>query len=141
MGYTNYWTKSNKKKISPATIGQVNKILATYEWQNGEKVVKGFFHKDQSPTVTDTTIHFNVNNDDSGEDLYIDLKDGDSEFCKTDREPYDAAVKAVLMVLKSAGYLEEWHFDGSICDDEYSDAMKLLSSAGIKYTEKMESRK
>ncbi len=140
MGYTNYWTKSNKKRFSPATIGQVNKILATYEQQSGEKVVKGFFHKDQAPTVSPTLIHFNVNKEDSGEDLYIDMKDGDSEYCKTDREPYDAAVKAVLMVLQSAGHLEKWHFDGSICDDEYSDAMKLLSSAGIKYTEKMQAR-
>ena len=141
MGYTNYWTKNNKKKFSPGIIGLVHKVLATFEQQSGEKLVKGFFHKDKAPTVTDTLIHFNVNKEDSGEDFYIDLIDGDSEFCKTDREPYDSAVKAVLMVLKSAGYLEEWHFDGSICDDEYSDAMKLLSSAGIKYTEKMESRK
>lgn len=140
MGYTNYWTKSNKKKISPAIIGQVNKIIATYEQKSGEDVVKGFFHKDKAPTVTDTLIHFNVNKEDSGEDFYIDFKEGDDEFCKTGREPYDAAVKAVLMVLKSAGYLNEWHFDGSICDDEYSDAMKLLYSAGIKYTEKMQAR-
>jgi hypothetical protein len=141
MGYTNYWTKSSKKKFSPGIIGLVHKVLYTYEQKSGEKVVKGFFCKDQDPTVTDTRIHFNVNKEDSGEDFFIDLKEGDDEFCKTDREPYDAAIKAVLMVLKSAGYLDEWHFDGSICDDEYSDAMKLLSSAGIKYTEKMESRK
>ena len=140
MGYTNYWTKHSKKKIAPAIIGQVKKILATYEWQNGEKVVKGFFHKDEAPTVTDTTIHFNVNNEDSGEDFYIDFKDGDSEFCKTDREPYDKAVKAVLMVLQSAGYLEEWHFDGDHDEDEYKDAVKLLQDAGIKYTQKMQSR-
>lgn len=140
MGYTNYWTKNNKKKIAPAIIGQVNKILATFEQQSGEKLVKGFFHKDKAPTVTDTLIHFNVNKEDTGEDFYIDLIDGDSEFCKTDREPYDAAVKAVLMVLKSAGYLEEWHFDGDNDEDEYKDAVKLLQDAGIKYTEKMQAR-
>ena len=140
MGYTNYWTKSSKKRFSPGIIGLVNKILYTYEQKSGEKVVKGFFNKDQAPTVSPTLIHFNVNNEDSGEDFYIDLKDGDSEFCKTDREPYDAAVKAVLMVLQSAGYLKKWDFDGSFCDDEYSDAKKLLSSAGIKYTEKMQAR-
>lgn len=140
MGYTNYWTKNNKKKIAPAIIGQVNKILATYEQQSGEKVVKGFFHKDKAPTVTDTTIHFNVNKEDSGEDFFIDFKDGDSEFCKTDREPYDKAVKAVLMVLQSAGYLDEWHFDGDHDEDEYKDAVKLLQDAGIKYTAKMQSR-
>ena len=140
MGYTNYWTKHSNKKIAPAIIGQVNKILSTYEQQSGEKVVKGFFHKDKAPTVTDTTIHFNVNKEDSGEDFYIDFKDGDSEFCKTDREPYDKAVKAVLMVLQSAGYLEEWHFDGDHDEDEYKDAVKLLQDAGIKYTAKMQSR-
>ena len=140
MGYTNYWTKSSKKRFSPGIIGLVNKILYTYEQKSGEKVVKGFFNKDQAPTVSPTLIHFNVNKEDSGEDFYIDLKDGDSEFCKTDREPYDAAVKAVLMVLQSAGYLKKWDFDGTFSDEEYSDAKKLLSSAGIKYTEKMQSR-
>lgn len=140
MGYTNYWTKSNKKRFSPGIIGLVHKVLYTYEKTSGEKVVKGFFNKDQAPTVSPTLIHFNVNKEDSGEDFYIDLKDGDSEFCKTDREPYDAAVKAVLMVLQSAGYLKKWDFDGTFSDDEYSDAKKLLSSAGIKYTEKMQSR-
>lgn len=140
MGYTNYWTKSNKKRFSPGIIGLVHKVLYTYEKTSGEKVVKGFFNKDQAPTVSPTLIHFNVNKEDSGEDFYIDLKDGDSEFCKTDREPYDAAVKAVLMVLQSAGYLKKWDFDGTFSDDEYSDAKKLLSSAGIKYTEKMQAR-
>ena len=140
MGYTNYWTKNNKKRFSPGIIGLVNKVLYTYEQQSGEKLVKGFFHKDQAPTVSPTLIHFNVNKEDSGEDFYIDLKDGDSEFCKTDREPYDAAVKAVLMVLQSAGYLKKWDFDGTFSDDEYSDAKKLLSSAGIKYTDKMQAR-
>lgn len=140
MGYTNYWTKSNKKKFSPGIIGLVHKVLTTFEQQSGEKLVKGFFHKDKAPTVTTTLIHFNVNKEDTGEDFYIDLKDGDSEFCKTDREPYDSAVKAVLMLLQSAGYLKKWDFDGSFIDDEYSDAKKLLSSAGIKYTEKMQAR-
>jgi len=141
MGYTNYWTKSNKKRISPAIIGQVNKILATYEQQSGEKVVKGFFDKDKAPTVSPTLIHFNVNKEDSGEDFYLDLTDGNSEFCKTDREPYDAAVKAVLMVLQSEGYVKDWDFDGSMSEDEYSNAKKLLSSAGIEYTEKMQARR
>ncbi len=141
MGYTNYWTKSNKKRISPAIIGQVNKILATYEQQSGEKVVKGFFDKDKAPTVSPTLIHFNVNKEDSGEDFYIDLTDDSKEFCKTDREPYDAAVKAVLMVLQSAGYVKDWDFDGSMSEDEYSNAKKLLSSAGIQYTEKMQARR
>jgi hypothetical protein len=140
MGYTNYWTKSRKQKFSPTVLGRVNKILATYEFQSGEELVKGFFNKDTKPTVTPTLIHFNVNKEDSGEDFYIDFKEGDSEYCKTDREPYDAAVKAVLMVLQSAGYLEEWHFDGDHDEDEYKDAVKLLQSAGIKYTEKMQSR-
>lgn len=140
MGYTNYWTKHSKKKIAPAIIGQVNKILATFEQQSGERLVGGFFHRDKTPTVTDTLICFNVNKEDSGEDFYIDFKDGDSEFCKTGREPYDKAVKAVLMVLQSAGYLEEWHFDGDHDEDEYKDAVKLLHDAGIKYTAKMQSR-
>lgn len=140
MGYTNYWTKSNKKKFTPGILGLVHKVISTYEQQSGEKLVKGFFHKDEAPTVTTTLIHFNVNKEDTGEDFYIDLKDGDSEFCKTDREPYDAVVKAVLMLLQSAGYLTKWDFDGDTDEDEYKNAVNLLQDAGIKYTEKMQAR-
>ena len=137
MGYTNYWTNSRKQKFSPTVLGRVNKILATYEQQSGEKVVKGFFNKEQAPTVNPTLIHFNVNKEDSGEDFYINLTNNESEFCKTGREPYDKAVKAVLMVLQSAGYVKDWHFDGDTDEDEYKAGIKLLQDAGIKYTDKM----
>ena len=140
MGYTNYWTKHSNKTISPAIIGKVKKVLTTYEQKYGEHLVMGYFAKDSEPTVNDTIIHFNTTDEDTGEDFFIDFKEGDSEFCKTGREAYDAAVKAVLMVLQSAGYLEEWHFDGDRDEDEYKDAIKLLQDAGIKYTDKMQSR-
>lgn len=141
MGYTNYFhIKPCKKEFSPCVLGKVKKILSTYEALYSESLVKGFFHRNEKPTVTKDLIQFNTPSEDTGEDFYIDLKDGDSEFCKTDREPYDAAVKAVLMVLQSAGYLKKWDFDGTFSDDEYSDAKKLLSSAGIKYTDKMQAR-
>lgn len=137
MGYTNYWTTSNKKKFSPATIGQVKKVLTTYAEKYHEPLVMGYFAKDSEPTVSDTLIHFNTTDEDTGEDFFIDLNDSSCEFCKTGRENYDAAVKAVLMVLQSAGNIKEWSFDGSVGESEYKAGVKLLQDAGIKYTDKM----
>jgi hypothetical protein len=137
MGYTNYWNTSNKKKFSPATIGQVKKVLTTYAEKYHEPLVKGFFHKKVNAVVNETHIQFNTTSEDTGEDFYIDLVDGCSEFCKTGRENYDAAVKAVLMVLQSAGNIKSWSFDGHIGEREYKAGVKLLQDAGIKYTDKM----
>ena len=80
MGYTNYWTTSNKKKFSPATIGQVKKVLTTYEEKYHEPLVMGYFSKDSEPTVSDTLIHFNTTDEDTGEDFFIDLNDSSCEF-------------------------------------------------------------
>lgn len=138
MGYTNYWnSKPCKKEFSPCVLGKVKKILTTYEKLYSESLVKGFFHRDENPTVTKDLIQFNANSDDAGEDFWFDLKGDMTNFCKTGRETYDAAVKAVLMVLQSAGYLIKWHFDGGLEDTEYDAGIQLLAKAGIKYNHRM----
>ena len=138
MGYTNYFhIKPCKKEFSACVIGKVKKILSTYENLYSESLVKGFFHREEKPTVTKDLIQFNTPSEDTGEDFYIDLVDGCSEFCKTGRENYDAAVKAVLMVLQSAGNIKSWSFDGHIGESEYKAGVNLLQDAGIKYTDKM----
>lgn len=138
MGYTNYFhIKPCKKEFSPSVIGKVKKILSTYETTYGESLCAGYFNRDEKPTVNKDCIHFNANSDDAGEDFYLDLHDDMGYFCKTGRENYDAAVKAVLMVLQSAGYLIKWSFDGGLDDDEYKAGIALLQKAGITYNDRM----
>lgn len=138
MGYTNYFhIKPCKKEFSASVIGKVKKILSTYEKLYSERLVKGFFNREEKPTVTKDLIQFNTTSEDTGEDFYIDLTEGCSGFCKTCRETYDAAVKAVLMVLQSAGYLIKWSFDGGLDETEYDAGIQLLAKAGIKYNERM----
>lgn len=139
MGYTNYWhIKPCKKEFSSSVIGKVKKILSTYEKTYGESLVKGFFNRDEKPIVTKDCIQFNANSEDTGEDFFVDLNREMFNFCKTGRENYDAAVKAVLMVLQSAGYLiKKWSFDGGLNDTEYDAGIQLLAKAGIKYNERM----
>lgn len=141
MGYTNYFhIKPCKKEFSASVIGKVKKILSTYETLYHESLVKGFDSRDEKPTVTKDLIHFNVDSEDAGEDFYLALDGEMFNFCKTDRECYDAAVKAVLMVLQSAGYLIKWSFDGGIEDTEYDAGVQLLSKAGILYNERMKAK-
>lgn len=141
MGYTNYWRMgSSKKEFSPAIIGKVKRICKTYQEVYGEKLVGGFFKRNEEPIVNKKQIQFNVPSDETGEDFYINLDHRiDSNFCKTCREKYDAAVKAVIMVLQSAGYITQWKFDASILTDEeeFKEAVKLLEKTGMKYTSKM----
>lgn len=138
MGYTNYFhIKPCKKEFSQSVIGKVKKILSTYETLYSEHLVKGFCNRDEKPTVTKDLIHFNTTSEDTGEDFYLDLNGDMGNFCKTCRENYDSAVKAVLMVLQSAGYLIKWSFDGGLEDTEYNAGIQLLAKAGIKYNDRM----
>jgi len=52
-------------------------------------------------------------------------------FCKTAREPYDAVVKGVLMLLQHYNVIESWSFDGDPLEKEYADAFHLMEAAGL----------
>lgn len=138
MGYTNYWhVHPYKKELSQSIIGKVKKILSTYEETYGQPLVACFGCPDEKPTITNAHIEFNTTSENTGEDFWFNFDRDISQFCKTCRENYDAAVKAVLMVLKSAGYLLDWSFDGDVEDDEYKAGIALLEKAGIKYNNRM----
>lgn len=139
MGYTNYWKLGSKKEhFSKSLIGKVKKIFSTYEEQYNERLVE-CYESESKPFVDDTFIHFNGKGEDAYEDFFISLRDTESTngFCKTARKKYDAAVKAVLMLLQSSGYLLEWAFDGETTEDEYKAGIALLTKAGFKYNKRM----
>lgn len=52
-------------------------------------------------------------------------------FTKTAREPYDAVVKGVLMLLQHYNVIERWSFDGDPLEKEYADAFHLMEEAGL----------
>lgn len=134
MGYTNYWSlNTRKKKFSGAVLGKVEKILSAYTEITNEKLVETAGSK-KSAVVNSTRIQFNAGSDNAYEDFYINLRHRiDSNFCKTNRNLYDMAVKAVLMVLEQEHYIKDWHFDGHFLDSEYAKAKELLDKAGIEH--------
>ena len=134
MGYTNYWSiNRSKKKFTPDVIEKVKKIFSAYTESTNEKLVKTA-GSEKDAVVKSTLIQFNGDTGDAYEDFYINLKHRiDFNFCKTNRNIYDRAVKAVLMVLEQEHYIKDWHFDGNFIDSSYSKAKELLYKAGIAH--------
>lgn len=134
MGYTNYWSinkSKSKKKFTPYVLGKVEQIISAYTESTNEKLVKTA-GSEKDAVVKSTLIQFNGDTGDACEDFYINLKDRtDFNFCKTNRNIYDRAVKAVLMLLEQEHYIKYWHFDGHFFDSEYAKAKDLLYKAGI----------
>lgn len=134
MGYTNYWSiNKSKKKFTSDVIEKVKKIFSAYTESTNEKLVKTA-GSEKDAVVKSTLIQFNADTGDAYEDFYINLRHRiDFNFCKTNRNIYDRAVKAVLMLLEQEHYIKEWHFDGHFFDSEYSKAKELLDKAGIAH--------
>ena len=132
MGYTNYWSfNKSKKQFTPDVIEKVKKIFSAYTETTNEKLVKTA-GSEKDAVVKPTLIQFNGDTGDDYEDFYINLRHRiDSNFCKTNRNLYDRAVKAVLMLLEQEHYIKDWHFDGHFFDSEYARAKELLEKAGI----------
>lgn len=134
MGYTNYWSfNRSKKKFTPDVIEKVKKIFSAYTETTNEKLVKTA-GSEKDAVVKSTLIQFNGDTGDAYEDFYINLRQRtDFNFCKTNRNIYDRAVKAVLMLLEQEHYIKDWHFDGHFFDPEYAKAKELLDKAGIAH--------
>jgi len=71
---------------------------------------------------------------DRGCETFALVFDGEWNCCKTAREPYDLAVKCILMLAEKYDLLEKedsregriWAFDGDEKDSEYIDANNLM---------------
>lgn len=132
MGYTNYWKlDSDRVAFSESVLEKVKKIYSAYAGKHGYSLVAGC-NCDWDAIATEALIMFNDPGEDAFETFVADLSNPVSGFCKTGRRPYDAAVKAVLIVLKSEGYVSDWTFDGGVTDVEYANAIELIRLAGIE---------
>lgn len=134
MGYTNYWSlNTRKKKFTSDVIEKVKKIFSAYTESTNKKLVKTAGSK-KDAVVKSTLIQFNGDSGDDYEDFYINLRQRtEFNFCKTNRNLYDRAVKAVIMLLEQEDYIKDWRFDGLFIDSEYALAKELLDKAGITH--------
>ena len=145
MGYTNYWTP---KKLNE------DEVPAQF-WDDAEKVLDKIISKGvilASPDGTEVIdcghkiINYLEPEEnrspglcfngflDRGCETFALVFDGEWNCCKTAREPYDLAVKCILMLAEKYDLLEKedsregriWAFDGDEKDSEYIDANNLM---------------
>lgn len=139
MGYTNYWTP-NKEKLNTLTvfpqevIDQIKSVKETFNEEVLTKkrnvdFVEGKIEKD-SIFISGSCEGFEF-------DLCKDSHTGDRigvdswTFCKTAREPYDAVIKCVLMVLTAHGLLLSWDHDDNGNCTEHRKAVALAKKCDL----------
>lgn len=139
MGYTNYWTP-NLKKINETVefpkemLQQMEKVRAIFN----SAVMSGELKVGLISSVTlGDTICLNGTCEGFEFDLCKDSRMGDRigvdswKFCKTEREPYDMAVKCFLMLLQKYGFITRWRHDDNNSCSTYKDAIKFAKRCGI----------
>ena len=120
MGYTHYW--SNTEILSPLIAHKVyeavEKVITICKRMDIE-LTDGTGEPDTEPECLDGKIVFNGLQDDGHETFWFQHNSLTKfQFCKTSGKPYDAAVTAVLVILKqfmgnsvsirSDGELSDW---------------------------------
>jgi hypothetical protein len=111
MGYTHSWhaPRNYTAKDWALIVADVTSILNEVQHVAGIPLANGMGDRGTSPEINDKWIGFNGVGADAHESVHIRrtrLKDEwggrtGSDFCKTDRKPYDLAVTAVLAYLGS----------------------------------------
>lgn len=106
MGYTHYW--EFKGKVAPkdlqdgenkfAKVAGIVKVCLKKVTGKGIRIAGGM--GDGEPIICDTAIVFNGKGDESYETFAIRYHDGEWNFCKTARKPYDLLVCLTLLAFK-----------------------------------------
>jgi len=148
MGYTNYWqTKELTEEQIPAQFWEdaekvLDKVMASgvelaagngvFKFESGHDIINDTLMSDQNHP----SICFNGLGEEAYETFCL-VFDGDWNFCKTARLPYDLAVKCILMLATKYNLLADtsdedvsgadyWSFDGNETEEEYIRAHDLL---------------
>lgn len=128
MGYTHYWRIDTP--IHPARW-----VLLT---QDVQKIIDAS-DVDLEFSIEEHAFYINGVGDDSHETALVERSGTEFAFCKTDRNPYDEVVVAVLLLMDHYE-LARVYSDGYIFDPEEEDAkpaMALLAKAGFTLNEKL----
>jgi hypothetical protein len=139
MGYTNYWTP-NKEKLNTLTVFPqevIDQIKKVKEKFNEEVLTKKRNFDFVEGKIEKDSIVINGSCEGFEFDLCKDSHTGDRigvdswKFCKTAREPYDAVIKCILMVLTAHGLILKWtHDDNGNCT-EHRKAVALAKKCNI----------
>ena len=125
MGYTNYWEHRGFTVEEWSALRNVTQGLILPSAR--EAGIPLVFESDipEAPEVTKDLIRFNGQDDAGYETFYLTKAPTHFAFCKTGRQPYDAAVIAVLLSAAVINKSFTWHSDG---DNEpgFMDAGKAL---------------
>ena len=109
MGYTRYWTRTNKA-MDEDFVEFCNEVFKTCA-KLGIKICG--WDGEGKPTVTVDTISFNG---DASKDLNHETcclgNNVGFNFCKTARKPYDYAVRTILREALTRGYITDLSDDG-----------------------------
>lgn len=139
MGYTNHWTP-NLKKINETAefpkemLDQMEKVRATF---NADVMAKKIDSNLIGSVTLGDTIYISGTCEGFEFNLYKDSSTGDRlgidswTFCKTERDPYDMAVKCFLMLLQKYGFITSWRHEDSNRSEIYKDAIKFAKRCGI----------
>ena len=139
MGYTNYW-KPNKQKLNTMTAFPqevIDQIKAVKEKFNEEVLTKKRNFEFVEGKIEKDSIFISGTCEGFVFDLCKDAHTGDRigvdswQFCKTAREPYDAVIKCILMVLTAHGLLLSWDHDDNGNCTEHRKAVALAKKCDI----------
>lgn len=129
MGYTHYW--DFKKKPANIENGKEKFKKAVEMFRNAYKhfnvpIADGMGIGE--PVITDDTLCFNGVGKDGYEGCYFDIN-SQSEFCKTQKQPYDVVVCFAIRCFKEA-FGDDFSFrsDGYLTKDKgWIESKKLLN--------------
>lgn len=144
MGYSIYWTpkKLTEEQVPDQFWKDCEKVLdkiiskgiilatpdGTEVLDSGHKIIN-YWEPEENKAPG---LGFNGFVDRACESFCL-VFDGEWNFCKTRREPYDLAVKCILMLADKYNLLENsdvdnrtWSFDGNEKDPEYIEANNLM---------------
>lgn len=132
MGYTNYWNLE-KTEFPEEFLEGVKKIIDVANG-SGIDLANGSGIEGTKPIVEKEVISLNGMEPEDYETFYLGGEKGFG-FCKTARRPYDAVVKAILILAEQCGIVSGFSFDGNTTEQEYLTAKLLLKKANINFEE------
>lgn len=127
MGYTHYWHFAGK--IAPkelkdgetrfANAVKLIKVLRKEVEKRGVELAGGL--GDGEPKINNSLVWFNGKDKDAHETFRISIEDGESDFCKTNRKPYDVMVCLCLLAFKDAFGEDFSYTSDGITREEYEN--------------------
>jgi hypothetical protein len=130
MGYTNYYTSvSVSQDVWDTFVDKAREVIDNAKMDGIE--LTGCY-KGDNPVADSEIICFNGALARQHETFQIERECAEWQFCKTARKPYDAVVKAILIVGQELGVISEWSFDGDKDEEEYKAAFKYLPRVEVE---------